>query len=209
MADNKTQSAETQGGAGKPAVGAQKLGLLMAEARKRRGLSAEDLIKQTKIPAHYIRMIENDDYALIADQLYLLPFLRRYAAFVGLDAAEVASRFVREVMRADLTGGRMAEPIAMPSEPGPAGRRTWVTVTIAALAIGSAAAIVYFTATARHHDEVAPSALAPVGSPAAVPSVQAAPSAAVQAAPASSSATSPPSSNPADTGQATDSGQPN
>lgn len=174
----------------------------MTEARKRRGLSAEDLIKQTRIPAHYIRMIENDEYGLIADQLYLLPFLRRYAAFIGLDAEEVATRFVREVQHADSTGGRMAEPIPMPSETGGTGRRTWVTVIIAAVAIGSAAAIVYLAETARHHAAVAPPAVAPAGSPAAAaPTAQAAPSAAVPAAPASGSAPALPSSHPLDANQ--------
>ena len=141
MADKKARPSETQAGPAKPATEPQRLGIVLAEARKQRGLSAEDLTKQTRIPAHYIRMIESDDYGLIADQLYLLPFLRRYAAFVGLDAEEVATRFVREVQHADSTGGRMADPIPMPSESGGTGRRTWVTVIIAAMAVVSAGVV--------------------------------------------------------------------
>ena len=50
-------------------------------------------------------MIERSDYGLISDQLYLMPFLRRYAAFLDLDGEEVAMRFVREVQRAEVRGG--------------------------------------------------------------------------------------------------------
>jgi cytoskeleton protein RodZ len=89
------------------------LGQLIGEARKRRGLSPEEVVRETRIPAHYVKMIESDTGALISDQLYLLPFLRRYAAFLGLDAEEIASRFVHDVQRAETNVTRMSEPIRM------------------------------------------------------------------------------------------------
>jgi cytoskeletal protein RodZ len=116
---------------GKDATGGEpSLGKSLIEARKRRGLSADDVAREAHVPAHYMRMIENDDYGLISDQLYVLPFLRRYAAFVGLDPEEVATRFVREVQRADTNAARMAEPIAVMK---PArDRRTWIVAAAAA-----------------------------------------------------------------------------
>jgi len=74
----------------------QTLGQLITEAREHRGLSREQVADQTRIPAYYVRMIESDSYDAIPDQLYLLPFFRRYAIFLGLDAPKVVSRFIRD-----------------------------------------------------------------------------------------------------------------
>lgn len=87
------------------------LGAFLTAARERRGASRDEAIAQTRIPAHYIRMIESDNYNAISDQLYLMPFIRRYAEFLGLDPEEVAIRFVREVQRAESNVTRMSEPI--------------------------------------------------------------------------------------------------
>ena len=81
--------------------GPASLGADLTRVRERRGRSREDVASETHIPANYVRMIESDDYSMIADQLYMLPFVRRYAAFLGMDEDEVAMRFVREVQRAD------------------------------------------------------------------------------------------------------------
>ena len=90
------------------------LGKIMAMAREARGFTREQAAKSSNIPGYYLTMIESDDYSSIADQLYLLPFLRRYATFVGLEAEEVASRFIRDVQRADMNPPRLSsEPMVM------------------------------------------------------------------------------------------------
>jgi cytoskeletal protein RodZ len=90
------------------------LGNFLASAREGRGVSVDDAVKETRIPNHYVRMIESSDYSLISDQLYVLPFLRRYATFLQLDPEEMAMRFVREVQRADnAPSPRSIEPIEM------------------------------------------------------------------------------------------------
>ena len=79
----------------------QTLGQLMTETRKHSGLSQEDVADRTHIPAYYVRMIESDSYDAIPDQLYLLPFFRRYADFLGLDAKKVVSRFICDFEKAE------------------------------------------------------------------------------------------------------------
>jgi cytoskeleton protein RodZ len=91
----------------------QSLGKVVATAREARGFSREQAAAASNIPGYYLTMIETDDYSSIADQLYLLPFLRRYATFVGLDAEEVASRFIHDVQRADMNPVRVSEPISI------------------------------------------------------------------------------------------------
>ncbi len=79
----------------------QTLGELMSEARKRRGLSREQVASETHIPAYYVRMIESDSYDAIPDQLYLLPFFERYAIFLGLDARKVVSQFLSDFEKSE------------------------------------------------------------------------------------------------------------
>jgi cytoskeletal protein RodZ len=114
VAEKKNQSAPTaQDQAKAAAANDLTLGQSIVEARERKGLSHEDVVRETHLPIHYVRMIESDNYGAIADQLYVLPFLRRYATFLDLDAEEVASRFVHDVQRSETNVTRMSDPITM------------------------------------------------------------------------------------------------
>jgi cytoskeletal protein RodZ len=91
------------------------LGQVLTSAREKRGLTREAVVKETHIPAHYLRMLESDDYRLISDELYLLPFLRKYAGFLELDQEDAAMRLVREVQRVDnnTQSARIDEPLGV------------------------------------------------------------------------------------------------
>jgi cytoskeletal protein RodZ len=97
------------------------LGESLVAARQRRGLSREAVGQQTHIPAHYLRMLEDDDYRLISDQLYLLPFLRKYANFLDIDQDETAMRLLHEVQRAE----NSPSPVRL-DQPVDEGRRYWL-----------------------------------------------------------------------------------
>lgn len=121
------------------------LGAYLISARERRGLSRADAIAETHIPDHYVRMMENNDYSTISDQLYVMPFLRRYAAFLALDPDEAIMRFVREVQRADSTPTARGRPIQM-TRPK---KRNWARL---ALIAGLVAVMIFaWMAAARHH----------------------------------------------------------
>ncbi len=177
MADKRTEPPEGTGKADpQPSVGS-----LLIEARKRRGLSSAEVVRETRIPAHYVRMIESDDYRLIADQLYLLPFLRRYAVFVGLDSEELASRFLRDIQRADTYAARMSEPIPVVRTRT---ARTWIA-TMALAATLTTIALVYLAKFDHPRRSAAPRAEV---SP---PAVSSAAAGRVVPAPASSAASTP------------------
>ncbi len=114
MADKKSKnkSPDIDPGAS-PAEPELSLGKIVTEARERKGLTREQVVLEAHLPAHYVKMIETDSYGLISDQLYLVPFLRRYAAFLGLDAEDVASRFVRDVQHAEANVVRISQEITM------------------------------------------------------------------------------------------------
>jgi cytoskeletal protein RodZ len=157
------------------AEGEPSLGKTLAAARERRGLSRADVVADTRIPAHYIAMIESSDYGLISDQLYLMPFLRRYAAFLNLDGEEVAMRFVREVQRAEVAAvPRMSEPLALHNHK----RTPWGRVAMVIIVL-SAIVVLYVIASEHHrgefgfHQSSPPAAVAPA--PLAAPAPMAAP----------------------------------
>ena len=87
------------------------VGAVFAMAREHRAVSPSSAATGSKVPLTYIQMIESGDYARIADQIYLVPFVRRYAAFLALDPEDMVTRFVQEVQRADLIASRIVEPI--------------------------------------------------------------------------------------------------
>ena len=129
----------------------QSLGTYLIAARERRGFSAEDVVRETRLPAHYLRMMESNDYSEISDQLYLVPFLRRYASFLELDQEDVAMRFVREVQRADsIPPARLDQPLVAE----PRRRRGWGGA-IVVLGLLAVAAVVYFYEADRHRQAAA------------------------------------------------------
>jgi cytoskeleton protein RodZ len=81
-------------------------------------------------------MIETDDYELISDRLYLVPFLRRYATFLGLDAEEIASRFVSNVQHAEANVVRISQEITVVAKkPGRLGRIAFAVMIAAVLVL--------------------------------------------------------------------------
>ncbi len=165
VADGKPEALR---GEAAPVRSEQSLGKTMAAAREQRGLSQNDASREARIPAYYVRMIESDDYGLVSDQLYLLPFLRKYAIFLGLDPEEVAGRFVREVQRADTCAARMSEPIPM-AEKKPSPWRQIVSTVIVVAALGAIGlfSYAYFRRSDHQRPPEASPAASPVSSPAA------------------------------------------
>lgn len=108
------------------------LGKTITEARERKGMTRDQVINEAHLPAHYVRMIETDNYELISDRLYLVPFLRRYATFLGLDAEEVASRFVSGVQHAEANVVRLSQEITVVTKkPGQASRIAFAVLIVA------------------------------------------------------------------------------
>ncbi len=77
-----------------PGESAVRLGAILRSTRQARSMTVREVAEQTRISAVYLTTLETGDYSAIAHELYLLPFLRSYANFLGLDAAALSARFV-------------------------------------------------------------------------------------------------------------------
>ncbi|HYL58528.1 MAG TPA: helix-turn-helix domain-containing protein [Candidatus Acidoferrales bacterium] len=185
MADNKSKIASQAQDPAEP-VGPS-LGQMITEARERKGLTRDQVVVDAHLPAHYVKMIESDSYGLISDQLYLVPFLRRYATFLGLDPEEVASRFVRDVQRAETNVVRISQEITMVGKRKGVVRRLAIGALITAIVVLLADfAWRRFVEREFHAPAPAPSPAAAISppSPAAAQSPVAAISPAAQVSPA-------------------------
>jgi cytoskeleton protein RodZ len=153
---NQTAESEVAGAESEPS-----LGHVITEARERKGLTREQVATEAHLPPHYVKMIETDSYDMISDRLYLVPFLRRYATFLGLDAEEIASRFVSNVQHAEANVVRISQEITMvEKKPGSAGRIAFAVMIVAVIVL-----LVNFAW--RKYEEHEASVPAPVASPAA------------------------------------------
>ena len=163
MADKKSKSKLQAADFGADGAEPQpSLGHIITESRERKGMTREQVAGETHLPAHYIKMIETDSYDMISDRLYLVPFLRRYATFLGLDAEEIASRFVSDVQHAEANVVRISQEITMVAKRPAAASRIAFAVLIAAVLV-----LLADFAWRRFVDHEAPTP-APAASPAAM-----------------------------------------
>jgi cytoskeletal protein RodZ len=75
---------------------------MLKRAREDRGISLKDVEIETRVPTHYLQILEGEgDGRLLADVLYLIPFLRTYSTFLGLDPAVTVPQFIMAVQQGE------------------------------------------------------------------------------------------------------------
>lgn len=65
----------------------------LVQERELRGMSREDVVRATRLPASAIEAIETGDPERTPHRAYVVVYLRGYAAAVGLDADDVVLRY--------------------------------------------------------------------------------------------------------------------
>ncbi len=66
-----------------------RLGELLEQTRLKRGLSLEDVERDTRIPRKYILALEQEDFSRLPPPVYARGFARAYASYLGLNPREV------------------------------------------------------------------------------------------------------------------------
>ena len=70
----------------------------LRKKREERGLSLKDVQSQTRIPELYLHLLEGGgNPRLLADTLYLIPFLRTYSSFLELDPGVTVAQFLADL----------------------------------------------------------------------------------------------------------------
>jgi len=82
------------------------LASMLKRAREEKGISLQDVEMKTRVPTHYLQILEGEgDTRLLAEELYLVPFLRTYSVFLGLDPAVTIPQFIAAVQKGEGLGG--------------------------------------------------------------------------------------------------------
>jgi cytoskeleton protein RodZ len=93
----------------------EKLGSFLRQERERKGIALVEVEQRLRVPLYYLAMLEGqEDQRLLADPLYLIPFLRMYATFLDLDPAAVISYFVVELQNQQQREGQLNSSRALP-----------------------------------------------------------------------------------------------
>lgn len=71
----------------------RRIGAILREARKRRGIELAEVEAATKIRPKYLRAIEDEDWAVLPGDVYARGFIRAYASFLGLDGERLAGEY--------------------------------------------------------------------------------------------------------------------
>lgn len=69
------------------------LGKTLSQARVARGLTLEDCERDTRVSRRYLDALEREDWKVFPAPVYSRAFLRTYAQYLGLDAAELTRLF--------------------------------------------------------------------------------------------------------------------
>lgn len=73
---------------------------LLKQKREEIRLSLEEAADQAGIPERYLHILEgHGDLRVLADTLYLIPFLRTYSTFLDLDSGETVSLFLADMQK--------------------------------------------------------------------------------------------------------------
>ena len=80
-------------------------GAVLAAKRGERGLSIEQVAASIRISADHLRALEADDWAHFAAPVYAKGYLRTYATYLGLDAAELLRQMPTSATKPNLALG--------------------------------------------------------------------------------------------------------
>lgn len=114
------------------------IGIKLRTAREQKGISLHEVEEATKIRARYLEALEEEEFDILPGRAYALGFLRSYAAYLGLDVAELTAIFKRAYPQPDEEAPPVSLPAA-PTRPVRTRRRLWVVVGIVILVLAGLA----------------------------------------------------------------------
>lgn len=85
----------------------ENIGKILKEARESKDLTLDDISKETHIMTRYLSAIEEENYSIVPDRIYVIGIIRKYADYLGLDGGEMVKDFLSSVD---------TQPISTPTE---------------------------------------------------------------------------------------------
>jgi cytoskeletal protein RodZ len=114
------------------------LGRVLFQARVARGLTIEDAERDTRISKRYLEALEREDFSAFPAPFYARAFLRTYAQYLGLDAAQLLAALPHARLEPDVSP---LPEISRPTTPGFS--INWVVAGIVVLFLLAAGLLLY------------------------------------------------------------------
>jgi cytoskeleton protein RodZ len=111
----------------------QSVGERLRLAREAKGLSLEDVARQTRIPVRHLEHIEREEWDALPAITYSVGFARSYANTIDLDGARIGAE-VRELLGGARPGGGPAAAYYEPADPARVPPR-WLAIAAVAIAV--------------------------------------------------------------------------
>ncbi|MFL6843894.1 MAG: helix-turn-helix domain-containing protein [Allosphingosinicella sp.] len=111
----------------------QSVGTRLRIAREAKGVSLDDVARQTRIPVRHLEHIEREEWDALPAVTYSVGFARSYANTIGLDGAEVGAE-VRELLGGSRAGGSPAAAYYEPADPARVPPR-WIALAAIGIAV--------------------------------------------------------------------------
>jgi len=121
------------------AVGENRVGDILREARESRGMSLEEIAKSTRVPMRHLKNIEDGDYGDLPAPTYSTGFVKAFARELGLNQEALGQAFRDEIQYR--TTQETVQDYFEPADPSrvPPRSLAWIAAAIAIiLAIGYA-----------------------------------------------------------------------
>src|SRR5262245_43533910 len=136
-------------------------GAKLRDARERRGISLRQIANATKISVAALEALERNDISRLPGGIFSRAFVRSYAVEVGLDPETTIQEFIAQFPHDSVTAGHPTSDQSDDNDTLESDRRAASTaLSILAISIPLAGAVVYFTMTNRGTEK--PPAAAPV-----------------------------------------------
>lgn len=77
----------------------ERVSAMLRQMREKAGISIEKAAADSGIPVQYVRLLEGETRVRVgvADELYLIPYFRRYATFLGLEGTSLVAEFLSQL----------------------------------------------------------------------------------------------------------------
>ena len=85
-------------------------GAMLLHARTQRGISHDDVARDTRVAKRYVLALENESLSSLPGGLYNRAYVRTYAAYLGLDADVIVRDYDRTAQEQSGTRGSAAQP---------------------------------------------------------------------------------------------------
>ena len=148
------------------------LGRVLFQARVARGLTIEDAERDTRISKRYLEALEQEEFSAFPAPFYARAFLRTYAQYLGLDAAQLLAALPHARLEPEVSP---LPEISRPTTPGFS--INWVVAGIVVLFLLAAGLLLYHSGSGGEGGGLIP------GKPTAAPTAESVQPGAIEASP--------------------------